>query len=379
MRYQNVVSHVASRAGLLWAFEQLPSRPGVVVFGYHRIGNRDECEYNRDLFSASAEQFDYQLSYIKRHIPVLLPHEFAELMDKKKPITRLHAIITFDDGYLDNYTVAFPLLRQHNLRAAFFLTTSFVGSSCLPYWDEIAYLVRNTGCPFLPVPCGSPVTVDLRAGREKAISQLVEAYKSEDNRDSAAFMQQLRTEAQVQTPVRRPTPRRHFIDWNEAREMASADMEIGAHTHTHPILSRLTECQQQAELQKAKAVLEQNLGLRVTSLAYPNGGPGDFTAETQRIARDVGFTTAFSYYGGVNPADGGERFNLLRIAPRAQAQAFRAELALMSCLGHRNPLNNVRHSNPQHPRYAVQSQSAQSRFGVLGDQRVVSSERSSTT
>lgn len=355
MHYQNVVSQVASRSGLLWAFEHLPSRPGVVVFAHHRIGNGDECEYNRDLFSASAEQFDHQLAYIKRHIPVILPHELAELIAKKKRLTRLHAIITFDDGYLDNYTLAFQLLRQHGLRAAFFLATSFVGSSCLPWWDEIAYLVRNTPWPFLSVPCGSPVIVDLRAGKEQAISQLVEAYKSEDNCDPATFMQQLYTEAQVEVPARRPTPRRQFIDWNEAREMASAGMEIGAHTHTHPILSRLTERQQQIELQESKAALERNLGLTVTSLAYPNGGPRDFTAETQRIAREVGFTTAFSYYGGVNPADGGESFNLHRITPRAQPHAFRAELALMSCLGYQNPLSNGRHTDPQQGKCTIQS------------------------
>ncbi|HEX7158943.1 MAG TPA: polysaccharide deacetylase family protein [Edaphobacter sp.] len=354
MRYKNVVSQVASRTGLLWAFEQLPSQPGVVVFAHHRIGNRDECEYNRDLFSASADQFDYQLSYIKRHIPTLLPHELAELMERKKRLTRLHAIITFDDGYLDNYTLAFQLLKQHDLRAAFFLATSFVGSSCLPWWDEIAYLVRNTRWPFLSVPC-SPITIDLRSGREQAISQLVEAYKSEDNCDPAAFMQQLRAEAQVP----RSNPRRQFLDWNEAREMASAGMEIGAHTHTHPILSRLTERQQRAELQESKAVLELNLGLPVTSFAYPNGGPGDFTAETQRIARNVGFTTAFSYYGGINPADSGENFNILRIAPRAQPHAFRAELAVMSRLGRWNLRSNGSHSNLQQDRPSKASLSSE--------------------
>jgi peptidoglycan/xylan/chitin deacetylase (PgdA/CDA1 family) len=336
MGYQNVFTHVAARTGLLWTFEQLPSRPGVVVFAYHRIGNRDDCEYNRDLFSASAEQFDDHLSYLKRHIPILLPHELSELIAKRRPLNRLHAIITFDDGYLDNYTVAFQALRGHGLRAAFFLISSFVGGSCIPWWDEIAYLVNNTPWPFLSIPCGSPVTVDLRAGKERAIRQLVGAYKSEENCDPAAFMQQLRAEAQV----RCPNLRRRFIDWNEAREMASAGMEIGAHTHTHPILSRLTARQQHAELQDSKAVLERNIGLPVTSFAYPNGGQADFNAETQRIARAVGFTTAFSYYGGVNPADGGESFNLRRITPRAQPHAFRAELALMSCLGRRDPMSN---------------------------------------
>src|SRR5215469_12343045 len=138
MRYQQKISQVLSQSGVLRAFELMPSRPGIVIFSHHRIGDHTACDYNQDLISATAEQFDYQLAYIKQHIPTLLPHELAELMAKKKQLTRLHAIITFDDGYLDNYTHAFPLLQQHGLRAAFFLITSFVGTSSLPWWDEIA-------------------------------------------------------------------------------------------------------------------------------------------------------------------------------------------------------------------------------------------------
>jgi len=332
MRYQQKISQVLSQSGLLRAFELLPSRPGIVIFSHHRIGDHDACDYNQDLISATAEQFDYQLAYIKQHIPTLLPHELAELMAKKKQLTRLHAIITFDDGYLDNYTHAFPLLQQHGLRAAFFLITSFVGTSSLPWWDEIAYLVRHTSQTSLPVDCDGMKRIDLNGSREHAVHKLVTAFKSEENRSPAAFMERLRSEAQVSTPA----PQRRFIDWEEAKEMAIAGMEIGAHTHTHPLLSRLSLADQWAELQESKVLIEQNIGIPVTSLAYPNGSPKDFTEETRKIAHDVGFTTAFSFYGGVNPPDGGEPYNMLRRAPKAQPTEFRTELALMSLLGARN-------------------------------------------
>ena len=352
MRYQDRISQVVSRTGLLWAFEHLPSRPGVVVFSHHRIGNRETCEYDRDLFSATTEQFDYQLSYIKRQLPTLLPHELAELMEKKKRLTRLHAIITFDDGYLDNHQIAFELLKHHGLHAAFFLITSFIGTSQVPWWDEIAYLVRNTRKLSLSINSDSRITVDVRTDRERAIRQLVEAYKAEDNRSPAEFMEQLRDEAQV-TP---PSPGRRFIDWNEVRELASAGMEIGAHTRTHPLLSRLTDIEQQAEFRESKAILEQNLGFPVTSFAYPNGTPRDFTAETQRIARNAGFTAAFSFYGGVNPADGGDRYNVLRTAPIAHPDTFRTELVLMAHLGHWNRIAQSTSPGLQQSPYPVRSE-----------------------
>ena len=113
-------------------------------------------------------------------------------------------------------------------------------------------------------------------------------------------------------------------------------MEIGAHTHTHPLLSRLTIPEQRAELAQSKAIIEQKLALPVTSLAYPNGTLKDFTPDTQRIAREVGYTTAFSLYGGINPPAGGDPYNILRRSPKALPVSFRTDLLLTSRLGARS-------------------------------------------
>lgn len=349
MRYQQTISKALSQTGLLRALELLPSQPGIAIFSYHRIGNREDCEYDRDLISATVEQFDYQLEYIKRHIPTLLPHELAELLANRKRLSRLHAIFTFDDGYLDNYTYALPLLQQHGLRAAFFLITSFVGTSSLPWWDEIAYLVRRTNRTSLSIDCGPLKQIKIGPDREKAIHRLVSAFKSEENRDPVQFMEKLRSEAQVPPP----DLKRQFIDWKEAKEMAAAGMEIGAHTHTHPLLSRLSSVQQRAELQESKTLIEQKLGVPITSLAYPNGSPKDFTDQTQQIAQEVGFTIAFSFYGGVNPANSSEPYNMLRRAPKAQPMEFRTELALMSLLGARRPVLLKHHFNHHQQIYSL--------------------------
>src|ERR1700710_2373283 len=91
------VSLLLSRSGLLRALECLPAAPGLIVFNHHRIGYRLQSDFDRDLFSASPEQFDHQLSYIKQNFPVLLPRQLHELTANGKPLTRLYAMITFDD------------------------------------------------------------------------------------------------------------------------------------------------------------------------------------------------------------------------------------------------------------------------------------------
>jgi peptidoglycan/xylan/chitin deacetylase (PgdA/CDA1 family) len=335
MSHREKLSLLLGRSGVLRAFELLPASPGVIVFNYHRIGESEKSQYDRDLFTSEA-QFDYHLSYIKRNFPVLLPRELADVILQKRRLTRLHAMITFDDGYLDNYATAFPLLKKHDLRATFFLVSTFVGTTSVPWWDEMTYLVRNTPRETMSVPSQLGVTVDLRDpdDRNHAVEIMAQAYKSKENRDSQGFLEQLRAEAQVTLPA----GGRRFLNWAEAREMAAAGMELGAHTHTHPLLGKLTAAEQKIELVQSKAILEQNMGELVTSLAYPNGRPQDFNEDTQRIAQEAGYTTAYSYYGGINPDSGGERFNILRIPPNVRSGGFRLDTVLMTRFGKVEPL-----------------------------------------
>ncbi|HZY62559.1 MAG TPA: polysaccharide deacetylase family protein [Edaphobacter sp.] len=334
MPYRKQISRLLSRSGFLSLLELLPTGPGLVVFNHHRIGDLDTCEYDRNLFSASVEQFDYQLSYIKRHFPVLLPYQLAELRAKGKQLTRLHVMITFDDGYLDNYTLAFKLLKQHNIPAAFFLVSTFVGTAYVPWWDEIAYLVRHSPLSSLAMMTrwGSPV--DLKGNREGAVDIVLRTYKMQEKVTQAEFLRELRAEAQVALP----TTERRFLNWKEAEEMQTSGMEIGAHTHTHPFLSSLSFADQQTELCESKTILDQHLRRPVASLAYPNGSQNDFTPQTQQIAREAGYTTAFSYYGGVNrDVLNMDPYDVLRNTPNTYSHSFRTDMVLMSRLGKIEP------------------------------------------
>jgi peptidoglycan/xylan/chitin deacetylase (PgdA/CDA1 family) len=246
----------------------------------------------------------------------------------------MHALITFDDGYLDNYTVAFPLLKQHGLRAAFFVVSSFVGTSFVPWWDEIAYLLRHTRQTTFDPGLGRDRIVPIQPDREMAIARIVELYKSDENRDPAGFLRLLRKHTEVNLPI----DARHFLNWDEARTMAAAGMEIGAHSHTHPLMGKLSVEAQKEELGRSKQILEEQIGRPITSLAYPVGSKNDFTDETKRIAKEAGYDLAFSFYGGVNPWNGGSRFDIRRGAPNPMPAGFRAETILLTRFGKLEPM-----------------------------------------
>ncbi|GAC1652214.1 MAG: hypothetical protein NVS9B15_12720 [Acidobacteriaceae bacterium] len=266
---------------------------------------------------------------MKRRIPVILPRELVELTQKGKRLTRMHAMFTFDDGYQDNYEVAYPILKDQGIAAVFFLISSYLGTNTLSWWDEIAYLARKSprDALQLTVPIQRTVRLD---DREQAIWELLAIYKSPANTNPEAFLQEIRE----QTNVALPSSQAQFMTWQQAAELAQAGMEVGSHTHTHRILSKLSAEEQLQELQVSKSTLESRLGIEVCSLAYPRGKRDAFDQTTEQMAAAAGYKIAFSFYGGVNRDCTAAPFDVKRVQPAPDMPMFRTEAALFSTIGH---------------------------------------------
>ena len=282
--------------GLLRLLEALPTRPGLLVVNHHRVGDSAASRFDRQVFSQTQDGFDEQIKLLKRRMPILNCDEMEDMLLANKPMKRMYAAITFDDGYLDNYRNAFPVLQANSCSALFFLVTSFVGSAHVPWWDEIAYLVRNSRRDRLELSTPAPLNLSPGEDREPAIRSVLLHFKREDNHSPAQFLEQLRE----QTGVTVPAPGRRFLSWDEAREMQQGGQFFGSHTVNHPVLSQLTGEEQARELRNSREEMEAQLGRPVRTLAYPVGTEQAFNVETERIARAAGYTVCFAYQGGVN-------------------------------------------------------------------------------
>ena len=117
----------------------------LTVLNYHRI---DELQNNLDNFqpniSATPTSFDQQMSYLSRWFTVVSLQDVTNWVLQNKPLPRYAALITFDDGYLDNYTNAFPILKKYNFPAVIYLTSGHIGSNRPFYWDLVAYCFYHT-------------------------------------------------------------------------------------------------------------------------------------------------------------------------------------------------------------------------------------------
>jgi peptidoglycan/xylan/chitin deacetylase (PgdA/CDA1 family) len=291
--------------GMLWSgashlLRQLPARDSLLVLNYHRIGNSEEEPFDSAIFSATVSEFDEQIAYLKKHLsPVTLEEALSFVEGTSKGNSRrCRVLITLDDGYLDNYELAYPILRSHGIQGVFFLITGMVGSCTLPWWDQIAYLVKAARKRqfTLHYPVSQIVNLDAD-GITKSIETILKLYKMPENTNPARFMQKLEEETKGEKmPV---TPRR-FLNWEEAREMLCGGMAIGSHTHSHRVLSQLNTEQQYEELSQSRDLLRKQLGIEAAVLSYPVGGRTSFTAQTQLLVRQAGYRAAISHYGGYN-------------------------------------------------------------------------------
>ncbi len=312
---------------------------GVLIFNYHRVGRLSgEMPFDHDVYSATQEGFAEQMAFLKRYFDVVGPAELDRV--SREPAGRT-VMVTFDDGYRDNFELAFPVLRDQKVPATFFITTSFLDEGVLAWWDEIAWMIRRSTVSVLPAGPWTAEPLSLAAG-EKAgtIKALLRTYKRLRGVHCAAYMTWL---AQATGSGRCPPEeaRKVWMTWDMVREMRHGGMAIGGHTVNHPVLSRLSAAEQAAEIQGCAQRLRDELGEPMRWFAYPVGARDAFNADTRQALADVGVEFAFSYYGGYNRPGTWDRTDMRRIAVEHMHDSarFRATAALPSLYGsHDEPM-----------------------------------------
>lgn len=223
-------------------------------------------------------------------------------------------LITFDDGYRNNLTLAAPILKEEGCPAVFFLSTGYIGTNRLLWNDEVRLQVMHWPEQTIRLPNGETVSVSAGvAGRRELARAINQTCKRLPDDDRLAYLQYLNSKAQAETIID-DAEARAFMDWNEARTLARMGFEIGSHTVEHAILSSITDrTRLAAELRHSKQTLERELQRPCLALAYPNGTVNDVNAAVFEEVRAAGFRWAFMTTP-VWQTRGGDPYQLARIS-----------------------------------------------------------------
>jgi len=289
-------------------------RPGLYCFNFHRVGNDDGTAFHPNLYSCTGARFAELVQFLQQSFEMIGLDRLVQMIEVREAPNQCFGMITFDDGYADNFEVAYPILRELNCAAVFFLPTDFIDGNDIPWWDQIAWCVAQLGDGKLHIPGVTERLIVRRSDLRGSIRRVLRAVKSSPAVSMADKVDAIRRQVGLSDPHKAVSGL--FMSWEHVKEMRRGGMWFGSHCASHRILSHLSEAEQWSELSRSKRALESNLGEPVTALSYPVGGYDSYTAATQRLAKDCGYRLAFNFTGdgGVNGSPGGRPYELVRMA-----------------------------------------------------------------
>ena len=289
------LANVLDYSGANFVLRQSKSWSGLMVMNYHRIGNPQDCPFDQNLFSASQENLEKQVRAFQSQCDLIGVEDIESAL--KSPRGK-HVLLTFDDGYRDNYELAFPVLKAQSASALFFIATDYIDHPRVAWWDEIAWMIRNAKVSSLPAGKWFdeevPISEDYPA---HAIGVAVRKYWSLQENEAEDLLNDL---ARLTESGRIPSPfaENLWMTWEMIQEMHRASMGFGGHTKTHPVLAQLNLDRQREEIFGCSQRLTEQLGVAPQAFSYPVGQTHMFSTETKQLVEEAGFRWAFSFYGG---------------------------------------------------------------------------------
>lgn len=269
------------------------SRQNLVILNYHQATGGDLLSH---------------LYYLHRHyriVPLEAALEELYMPDKRSKRIgkqRMPLVLTFDDGYHDNYTHAFAFARKLQVPFTIFLIPGYIESGDYFWWQEGNRLVSRTQMSEVTIE-GQVYQLD-QIEERNTLAQYIftRLCQSTSIAEREAFLSTVRSAMAVPSLVAPEEKAMLPLQWAEMREMEESGLvTFGAHTMHHPILAYLTDAREmQSEIQECRVILERQLGHRVRTFAYPVGQRQHIGNSVISAVQQAGYDWALTTTYGLN-------------------------------------------------------------------------------
>ena len=260
-------------SGILPLAKRWVRRHGTVVLTFHRVLTDAGVERTASMLGMVVREktFSDFLAYAAKK---------CELVDLSrgpdwKPDSRLKVAITFDDGWADNSSVAFPIARKHQSPMTIFIVTGKLGET-LPFWPERAVFALDQSL-------ASSGEARSRSDIEKKIEDLKKLPASERSRRVEQLVAEQQDSQQFHAVDQ-------TMDWEQVAQLHREGVTFGSHTCTHEILTTIPLVEAKAEITMSREHAEKKLGVPCSLFSYPNG---DCSENVRELVQRAGYKYAF--------------------------------------------------------------------------------------
>jgi peptidoglycan/xylan/chitin deacetylase (PgdA/CDA1 family) len=306
-----------------------------VILLYHRVF---ESSSDPQLLCVSPSRFESHLKHLRKYYnPISLTDLSQALGEGRLP--KRAVVVTFDDGYWDNYAFAKPLLERYEIPATIFVTSDYVGRQCEFWWDEIERLLLASPCRLAHIelkvngierewellPPNAGLTSPALYPQWNVLATADPTPLHSAYRDLQRFLRSLPSSQREQALVQMreqleddgtARPGYRPLSPEEVQNFVSGSLfEIGAHSASHVVLSLQSESSQKAEIMSSRQQLESLVGRQLYSFSYPFGGKEDIGSQAPALVEMAGYQVACANYPAAVTVSA-ERFVLPRYIVR---------------------------------------------------------------
>lgn len=306
---KTAVGHLLYYSGMMAIWQRRALRRKALILMYHRVLTDDELSRtaSHPAIIVKSSTFERHMALLKRRFHVLTFEAFADHIERKVPFPDSSVVITFDDGWRDNYTNALPILRRYGLPALVFLPSAYVGTRRLFWQETLVHLLLvaadrsrydesvHSRLSALLSASGLNQLLDLpQAQRRAAAIVAVGRLKAESRQARQQLIETLASELGVATDNLSDID--SFMGWDELREMALSGIRFGGHGVDHLLLTQVSGDEADEEILGSKKFLDECLKAPTATFSYPNGY---LNASIVEKVRSAGYRVAFTTTRGL--------------------------------------------------------------------------------
>ena len=273
--------------------------PRIWVLMYHRILPHAEAEKQHEEpgMYVSPATFEKHITWMLDYMTPVALSDWVYRVSQSKPLPQRSVAITFDDGWRDNYTHAYPILKKHNIPFTIFAVSGMIGSTKSFWPNQLSQLLSNQESNS-DWPAGLEWLAEissLKPGEVRTtedISQVIQDCKQLSDRDIYRYLERAHAEEAENRESRT------MLDWGELLEMQNSELlEVGCHTENHVrLLETLPKETIETEILNGKLLLEEKLNREVGLFCYPNG---DISKKAHNVVVD-NYQAAVTTQKGIN-------------------------------------------------------------------------------